>query len=115
MDAVLQTVRALRGRLSEGRQEFLSASRSIGRDVYERLLAGEGDIWAESAKRYGLGSGYKKDVATTWREWFETSQEARRAAKDINDRLQDAWAHWVIDPLARAIRTEAPEGDPPPV
>lgn len=106
MEAVLQTVRGLKGRLSEGRQEFLSAARTIGRDVYERLLARAGEVWTESAERYGRGAGYKKDVASVWRNWFETSEEARSAAQEVNDRVEDAWAYWVIDPLARAIRTD---------
>lgn len=103
LESVLVTIQSLRIRLSEGRQEFLSAARLIGADAYGRLLAGA-DLWPEAAKRYGMGSGYKRDVAELWRAWFETTPEAQDVRVAVDARLQDAWSTWVIEPLRQAVR-----------
>ena len=107
MDGVAPTLSALGARLAEGRQEFLATARTIGRDAYGILLANEGDAWTRSADRYGQGSGYKQDIAGLWREYFETSEDARETAEAITERLQDAWKNWVIDPLHRATQAES--------
>jgi transcriptional regulator with XRE-family HTH domain len=106
LTAVVQSLQAIRSRLSERRQEFLGAARTIGRDAYGSLLSEQSGVWAESAERYGLGAGYKRDVAGIWRQWFETSETAHATAQVANDRLQDAWLHWVIDPLRKSMRVE---------
>ena len=105
--AVVQSLQALRLRLSEHRQEFLSAARTIGRDAYGQLLGEQGDLWNTSARRYGLGSGYKRDVAEIWRDWFETEAEAHSTARTVGERLQDAWSHWVIEKLRQAMEAQA--------
>ena len=78
----------------------------MGRDAYGSLLSEQSGVWAESAERYGLGAGYKRDAAGIWRQWFETSGAAHATAQVANDRLQDAWLHWVIDPLRKSMRVE---------
>ena len=105
-EGVVQTLTALRGRLGEGRQEFLASARSIGADAYGALLADHADIWTDSAARYGLGVGYKQDIASKWRNWFEQTPDAHRSAKMVDERLQDAWVFLVLSPLADATRTE---------
>jgi transcriptional regulator with XRE-family HTH domain len=104
LEGVVQNLQALRARLGEGRQEFLAAARTIGRDAYGSLLAEQAHIWNESGRRYGQGSGYKRDVAAIWREWFESSDEVRATMRSVNERLQDAWTTWVLEPLRRATR-----------
>ncbi len=104
--AVVQNLQALRTRLAERRQEFLAAARMIGRDAYGTLLAEQGHIWIESARRYGMGAGYKRDVAGIWRNWFETEAAAHATAQAVSDRLQDAWAVWVIEPLRQATQDD---------
>ncbi|GLR46048.1 hypothetical protein GCM10007880_65660 [Mesorhizobium amorphae] len=111
MEPVVRNVQALRNRLSEGRQEFLASAHSIGRDAYGQLLSREGDVWIQSAKRYGLGSGYKGDVANIWREWFENSTDAHQTSDKVTERLQDAWTAWLLEPLRRA--TQAVPDEPP--
>lgn len=111
MEPVVRNVQALRSRLSEGRQEFLASAHSIGRDAYGQLLSRESDVWAQSAKRYGLGSGYKGDVANIWRDWFENSSDAHQTSETVTERLQDAWTAWLLEPLRRA--TQAVPDEPP--
>jgi transcriptional regulator with XRE-family HTH domain/GTPase SAR1 family protein len=105
LDAVVQVLQALRTRLADQRQEFLAIARTIGRDAYGLLLDEQSAIWTETASRYGLGAGYKRDVAGAWRNWFEVEESAHSTAQAINTRLQDAWTSGVIDPLRQATHT----------
>lgn len=107
--AVIQSLQAIRARLGERRQEFLAAARTIGRDAYGQLLDGQSDIWTDSAERFGQGAGYKRDVAGTWRNWFETAAAAHATAQAVNERLQDAWTFWIVDSLRQAMRVD-PDG-----
>ncbi|TXN25132.1 helix-turn-helix domain-containing protein [Methylobacterium sp. WL9] len=104
--AVVRSLQALRERLAERRQDFLAIARIIGRDAYGSLLD-DADIWTKSASRYGQGSGYKRDVASMWRDWFETSPDAADTAKATSHRLQDAWTSSVIEPLLQTTRSES--------
>ena len=108
LEAIGQNLKALRGRLNEGRQEFLVAARTIGRDAYGILLS-KADIWHTIAARYGQGTGYKRDIATAWRDWFETTDGARETASAVTDRLQDAWTVCVLEPLERATEVDPTE------
>lgn len=110
VEGIGRMLRALRSRLGEGRQEFLGAARMIGRDAYGQLLASS-DIWQEVAGRYGQGAGYKRDVAETWREWFEENEEAQGVGEEITARLQDAWDAWVIEPMRLSIRSGGEVGE----
>jgi transcriptional regulator with XRE-family HTH domain len=105
--AVVQSLQAMRALLAERRQEFLAAARAIGRDAYGLLLAEQADVWTDSARRYGLGAGYKRDVAGIWRDWFEASASAQATASAVSDRLQDAWTVGVVEPLREATRADA--------
>jgi transcriptional regulator with XRE-family HTH domain len=106
LSAVTRSLQALRGRLGEHRQQFLATARAIGRDAYGSLLDSESEIWAISAERYGQGAGYKRDVASQWREWFETTTKAHATAEAVNMRLQDAWTNLVIEPMREAMRVD---------
>ncbi|MCP1249864.1 helix-turn-helix domain-containing protein [Gluconobacter oxydans] len=105
LPVVVQSLQALRGRLTERRQEFLAMARAIGRDAYGSLLAAA-DIWDKSAERYGQGAGYKRDIAVIWREWFENEQAAAETARMTGERLQDAWTNSVVGPLKQAMQSE---------
>ncbi len=102
--AVNQTLQGLRTRLEDGRQEFLAAARVIGKDAYASLLASQTGVWTESTRRYGKGSGYKRDVAQIWQDWFSDDQGAADTARAVSERLQDAWLTWVLEPLRAATR-----------
>jgi hypothetical protein len=104
--AVKQSLHGLRVRLIDGQQEFLSSARGIGRDAYGTLLAGQGEVWVKSARRYGMGSGYKRDVADIWRDWFVESEDASQTAASVGQRLNDAWVTWVLEPLREATRAD---------
>ncbi|MGX5851508.1 helix-turn-helix domain-containing protein [Mesorhizobium sp. PL10] len=110
LEAIGQNLRALRARLSESRQEFLAAARTIGRDAYGELLS-DADIWTQTAERYGQGAGYKRDITAAWRNWFETTEGVRQTASKVSERLQDAWSVWVLEPLMRATRVQ-PDSEP---
>lgn len=109
LPVVVRSLEALRARLDERRQDFLSTARTIGRDAYGSLLE-DADIWAESAKRYGQGAGYKRDIAVIWRDWFETRDAAAETAHMTSARLQDAWSASVIEPLRQALRNDQDVG-----
>ena len=104
LPVVVQSLQAVRGLLSERRQEFLAMARTIGRDAYGSLLNGA-DIWGESARRYGQGAGYKRDIAAMWRDWFESSEAAAGTARTTGERLQDAWTNSVVEPLRQAMQS----------
>jgi len=104
--SVALSLQALRLRLADGHQEFLSVARTIGVDAYAAFLTNEADAWTSSARRYGLGSGYKRDVADIWRTAFLESEDAAAAALAVSQRLQDAWRVWVLDPMRKAVRSD---------
>lgn len=108
LPAVAQSLQGLRFRLTDGRQEFLAAARTIGVDAYGALLDAQGEVWTISARRYGQGAGYKRDIADIWRDWFVESEAAAETSRMVGQRLQDAWMVWVIDPLRTAVR---PDGE----
>lgn len=103
---ITQDIVGLRTRLADGRQEFLSTARVIGRDAYGSLLARHSNIWLESARRYGQGSGYKRDTADTWRKWFTEQDDVAETAASVTQRLQDAWDTLVLQPLRDATRVD---------
>lgn len=106
LPTVVQSLQALIAQLAERRQEFLGIARTIGRDAYGSMLANAVDPWKDSARRYGLGAGYKRDVADIWRGWFESDQAASDTAQAVTERLQEAWTAWVVEALRRALRNE---------
>ena len=110
LPTIVQSLQAIRGRLAERRLQFLASARAIGSDAYGSLLSGESGAWSESQRRYGLGAGYKRDVATIWRVWFETSEAAHATARAVHERLQDAWIYGVIDPLRQSLESDGGEG-----
>jgi hypothetical protein len=107
----LATVRAviasIRDRIAKWRQEFLGQAQAIGTDGFKELLLSQPQLWAESNARYGTYvPGYRKDLATIWQDFFETSKpEAARA--NVEARLAEAWTSMVVDPLLAAIREGA--------
>lgn len=102
--SVRQSLDGLKSRLIDGRQEFLATARTIGVDAYGEFLANEGDVWTTSAKRYGMGAGYKRDVAEIWRTHFLDSESAVAVSKAVSQRLQDAWTVWVLDAIRAAVK-----------
>ena len=106
LPTIVQSLDTIRERLGERRQQFLATARAIGSDAFGVLIAGESEAWATSEHRYGLGAGYKHDVAATWRNWFETSEAARTTVQAVHDRLQDAWTYSVIDPLRQSLEAD---------
>jgi hypothetical protein len=107
--AKLADVRAmigsLRDRVATWRQDFLAQGLSIGSDAFKPLLADQTKLWSDACARYGTGvPGYKRDLASMWETFFETSQpdEAKAA---VETRLADAWMSTVIEPLIAATRS----------
>lgn len=104
---VRQNLVALRTLVTEGRQEFLSAALSIGRDAYGTLLHREKEIWAACEARYGGGSGYKIDIAKAFQAYFEEEAAPADTAAAVDKRLQKAWEQFVLGPFRGATRAEA--------
>ena len=104
---VLESVKGLRARIAEGRQELLASAHAIGRDAYGTLIGKRRDIWERSEGRYGGGSGYKHDVAGYWKEFFESGDAViLEAGKAIDGRLQKAWAQAVLGRVKQSTRVE---------
>jgi hypothetical protein len=109
--AELADVRALMGslrdRITSWRQDFLSLALSVGSDAFKVVIADESSLWDEAYRRYGTGvPGYKRDLASMWRDFFETAKpDSARAA--VEKRLRDAWTSTIIEQLAEATRAEA--------
>lgn len=106
LNGVLEMLNALKLRLDDGLQDFLSIARAIGADAYGDLLSDHSDVWAEAENRYDGGVGYKRDVASIWRDWFEQTSAVRDTEDAVDERLQDAWEVRVLEPLAEATRLE---------
>lgn len=101
--SVLQTLAGIRQMLADARQDYLTSARAIGIEAYGELLAKQTDVWNDSARRYGMGAGYKRDVATIWRNWALENEDGLATSRDISQRLQHAWTIWVIDPLRAVV------------
>jgi transcriptional regulator with XRE-family HTH domain len=106
--SVLQTLSGIGQMLADTRQDFLSSARAIGVEAYGTLLEEPTDIWATSARRYGLGPGYKRDVAELWRDWLLSDEDALKTSREVSQRLQHAWTVWVIDPLRAVVASPDP-------
>ena len=78
---VRQSLVALRAIMAEGRQEFLAAAQTIGRDAYGNLLGREQELWEQCEDRYGRGSGYKQDIAKAFQTYFETASAPAQSAR----------------------------------
>lgn len=107
LEDVVQSLQAVRSLVAEGKQEFLGNCLTIGRDAYGMLLSLEKDIWVKSADRYGGGSGYKRDLAVAWREFFESGAQSK-TVKSVDARMQKSWEQTVLAPLERSTRTIVP-------
>ena len=102
--AVRAIIASVRGRLAKWRQEFLGQAQSIGADGFKELLSNQRQLWTESIARYGTYvPGYKKDLATIWQSFFESS-EPDEARKAVEARLAEAWTSMVVEPLREAMR-----------
>jgi transcriptional regulator with XRE-family HTH domain len=109
---VRQSLVALRALVAEGRQEFLAAAQTIGRDAYGSLLSREQDLWERCEDRYGRGSGYKQDIAKAFQTYFETAPAPAETAAAVDKRLQKAWEQFVILPFVTATRADASVTEP---
>ena len=69
------------------------------------MLAERG-VCTGSAQRYGLGSGYKRDIDGTWRIWFETREVAQVTAQALTGRLQDGWRVSIVEALRLAMQAD---------
>lgn len=108
LEDVVRSLQAVLGLVAEGRQEFLASALAIGRDAYGTLLSSEKDVWQASAARYGEGSGYKRDLAVLWRDFFESGAPTA-TVKSTNARLKKSWETHVLSPLSKATRAEPTE------
>jgi len=106
---VVQSLQAVRSLVAEGRQEFLTSCLSIGRDAYGTLLSTEKDVWATASARYGEGAGYRRDLASIWRDFFESSAPTS-TVNSINGRLEKSWETHILEPLRKATRATLLEG-----
>jgi len=107
---VVQSLQAIRSLVAEGRQEFLTSCLTIGRDAYGTLLSTEKDVWAAASDRYGEGSGYKRDLAGIWRDFFESAAPTN-TVNSINARLKKSWGTHILDPLKNATRATSSESN----
>lgn len=100
---VVQDIDAILVRTAGWRQEFLTMAQSIGRDAFREALERDSDLWREAARRYGNGPGYKKDLASAFRAFFERDA-LDNVREGIDRRLDQAWKQIVLDPLRETTK-----------
>lgn len=97
-------VETLAEELTEWQQEFLARALTIGRNTFKPYLDKAEGFWSDLWTRYGQGSGYRDDIATMVREWFEETPELVEARDKIDTRLIDAWDELVLQKLVETTR-----------
>ena len=58
------------------RDEFLQASARLGKDAFRPALKGALPLWNKCVAEYGRGYGFRHQVATHFRAWFEDSAQS---------------------------------------
>lgn len=87
------------------RTAFLEAVQRAGMEVYREPLS-QSPIWAQCARHWGAGGGFKMRVASDLESWFEQRSDLKDKLEEITNTL---WDQLVIAPMRRLVEENAPE------
>jgi hypothetical protein len=106
-------VRELGVKAEEWRAAFRSACGEATDELLGEPLIADGVLWSELIGRWGMGSGYRRDVAGRIAEWF---QDAARydAHFRLESQIELAWRQYVLRPLRELIADDEQDGAPNP-
>jgi hypothetical protein len=101
-------LRELQSNARTWRDQFIEAVTRIGESTFRPALKDAGDLWRRCSDRYGLGPGYRDDVADFIRAWFDHGDQVELYAL-LEQHVVRAWEQHFIarlgslcDPAAAA-------------
>lgn len=109
LNDVCQMLTSVKEDLDEWKQEFLGKALAVGKAIYKPHLDDAVDFWRSCAVRYGLGGGYRSDIADTITDFFE-GQAMTDLRNKIDAGLNTEWQEVVLNRLLDA--TEFDESEP---
>lgn len=109
LTVVCQLLASLRDELNDRRQDFLAQALTVGSGAFKAYLDDADDLWRTCVGRWGMGSGYRGDVAAIVQRWFEESAELGEARRSVDKSLQQAWRDVVLGSLIAASRVDLDE------
>lgn len=101
-DAELQAAHGflneVRIKVKEWSERFIQAARRAGEDTFRYALESDLGLWSECEDRWGLGLGYRDDIADQVRDWF-LAPERNGLHRSLERRVRTAWETEVLQPL----------------
>jgi hypothetical protein len=79
-------------------ERFLEAARQAGKEMFRPALQDAIELWSRCEGRWGLGPGYRNDVAMMVREWF-ADPNRHHLHEAVEARVRAAWNEEVLQPL----------------
>jgi len=91
-------IKSLRTSLPHLKKEFYAQARLAGTLTHREALGNAESLWTGCVARYGLGPGYRNDVASRVKGWFHQEAQAPLEAW-LETKIDSAWAKEVVSPL----------------
>lgn len=82
----------------EWSERFIQTARRAGEETFRPALESASGLWSDCENRWGLGLGYRDDVADLIRDWFLTP-ERNSLHRLLERRVIAAWETEIIQPL----------------
>ena len=79
--------------------DFVKAARHHAVTVFRPELSSAADLWAKCENLYGLGHGFRDDVAAAIKAWFEEHEDLQ---DEVERKVDRAWKASVLKPLRKA-------------
>ena len=98
-------VRQARRVLEDGVSTLLIRSELLGKRIYIQHLKPDSEFWRLCDSRWGLGYGYRDDVAQYHRDWFSQRSQFQTMVQELVDR---EWQQ-ILGRLAAILDPEATE------
>lgn len=80
--------------------DFVNAARHHALAVFEDKLSSASSVWRKCENAYGMGGGYREDVAAQLEQWFEENDALNEKFERL---LGKAWHTSIVEPLLRAV------------
>jgi hypothetical protein len=88
----------VRIKAKEWSERFIQTARRAGEETFRPALESASDLWSGCENRWGLGLGYRDDVADLIRDWF-LAPERNSLHRLLERRVIAAWEAEIIQPL----------------
>jgi len=87
------------------KESFVDRVQREATETFRPALQDDITFWEECRERWGQGGGYRQDIGSTFRKWFEEPKR-EHLHKLLEAKTALAWEQEVLDPL-RALCTDS--------